>query len=66
MKRQRHFRGVLVRLECEHTAVLPTSWWRLSAALVAVTLGYALRRGVWCVECKAFCHPLQYLKTCRI
>lgn len=65
-ERQRHFRGVKVGLECGHNAVLSTSWWRLSKALVAVLVGDAVRKGVWCGRCGAMCQPEKVIRTCRI
>ena len=66
MKRRRHFRGVLVTLECGHVEILPSCWWRLSAALVSVLVGNAVRRGVWCERCRASCHPQSIVGTCRL
>src|SRR5688572_11494158 len=66
MVRRRFFRGVCVGLECGHDGVLPSSWWRMSAALVSVLVGHAVRNGVWCSECKAFCHPERIKRTVRL
>lgn len=65
-RRQRFFRGVRLTLECGHEAVLPSSYWRLSAALVGVLVGHAVRGGVWCQRCSALCQPEQVLGTVRL
>lgn len=64
--RRRYFRGVAVVLECGHSAVLSSSWYRLSAALVSVLLGHAVRGGVWCKTCRACCQPEKSIGTCRL
>lgn len=65
-RRRRHFRGVRVSLECGHEKVLSSSWWRLSAALVAVLVGQAVRGGTWCQQCSATCMPERVIGTCRL
>jgi hypothetical protein len=65
MKR-RYFRGVHVVLECGHSHVIQSSWWKLSAALVGVLVGHAVRGGAWCETCKAMCHPEKVIGTCRL
>jgi hypothetical protein len=64
--RKRFFRGIRVELECGHEEVLPSSWYRLSASLISVLLGYAVRRGVWCKTCKSLCQPERMNGTTRL
>lgn len=66
--RQRFFRGIKVRLECGHEAVLPSSWWRLSPALVSCLVGAAVRSGVYCREHQppCCCQPVEILGTVRL
>lgn len=66
MKRRRFFRAVRVQCECGHVVVLPSSYWRLSAALVGVLVGHAVRGGAWCVICRAHVQPEAVLGTCRL
>lgn len=49
-KRTRHFRGVKVELECGHTAVLSSSFWRLSEEHVAAIVNHAVRGGTFCMD----------------
>lgn len=55
-------------LECGHRGVLPSSWWRLTDALVGCLVGTAVRRGVWCSKCQppALCAVTETLGTCRL
>jgi hypothetical protein len=64
--RQRHFRGIRLELECGHVVVLSSSWFRLTAALVAVLVGHAVRGGAWCETCRARCQPTEVIGTCRL
>ena len=48
MTRERHFRWILVRLECGCWNVLPTSLYRIEAVTKAMIIGHAVRTGVWC------------------
>lgn len=66
MVRQRHIRGIRVLVECGHEVVLPTSWFRLTASLVAVIVNHAVRGGTWCKTCRAFCQPEKVIGTCRL
>lgn len=66
-RRRRYFRGIVVAVsDCTHEVVIPTSWWRLTSALVAVIVGEHVRRGVWCQVCRALMMPARVLRTCRL
>lgn len=66
MTRQRHFRGLKIKLECGYVAVAATSFYRLSRDRQAAIGSALVRRGVWCFECNATCQPIRSLGTVRL
>ena len=61
-----HLRGLKVKLECGHTAVITTSFFRLSRSRASVIYGDSLwPRGVSCLQCGRDKAPVEYLGTCR-
>ena len=59
-------RGIRVRFECGHEAVICTSFYRLSQARVAGILGHAVRSPEWCWDCDPSREQMiaEYLGTC--
>lgn len=65
MARKRHFRALLVRLECDCQVKLNTSRYRVSKDLAACLMGDAVRKGVWCYRHGGKCHPVEFLGVVR-
>ena len=65
MARKRHFRSLVFKLECGHTAEHATSFWRVDKRRGSCIIGACVRRGVWCNECKTHCQIEEYKGTCR-
>lgn len=61
--RAKHFRGVMVKLECGCWVVEGTSFYRISKSIRATLVNYCNRRGVWCLKHGGKCQPVRYGKT---
>ena len=64
--RRRYFRGVSVRLECEHRTVLSSSMYRLDRRRLACLKGHAERGGTFCEKCGTKCMPVKWGTTVRL
>jgi len=59
-------RGLSFLLECGHSAVASTSFYRLTQNRVAAIKDNSIRNGLWCSKCNVNCQPKQYYGTCRL
>ena len=66
MSRRNYFRGLVVELECGHSQVEVTSFFRLTVDRQATIVGNLTRKGVWCYQCGTLCQPVKFKGTCKL